>query len=705
MSTNTTMSVRSKPKPKPKPIVVGLYGIPGSGKTAIVNALRTFPHYDAYYQFFEGLEVMGAIVPGGLDAFTQMDNEVKRIWRQKAIDDIQRRCQESERIGIVTGQFMLWADERDPDGKSIFTESDRKVFTHILYLDIPASVIAQRCRNDKIQQRPFVSVNHLQKWQDAEKAGLRRLCLEHGIMFTTVSWHPPAFKTSKPQPNTIDNVDMLLQSIGGRREDVNWILVWRRVEEILPASGYETVLLIDGDKTLAPEDTDTLFWDRLRAKKGDSVNLKHTYSLKELFNGPLRYSYEAFHQMCWLYEEHTDAESFKSLCGEVASQVTMYPEFISLLHRVAKTPHVRAIVVTCGLRLVWENVLRKANLLATVKVVGSGREPTDIIVTPKIKGNIARRLTNEVKKVVWAFGDSPMDMGMLRAAHHAVVVVGPERTRSTTMEESLREQIIEFPLFRPVQVLLAPDVLPRLETVRLDDETLVQSILAEPLRGPSPINPSPKRSPLFSVRGPGESRAAQVLMTPHRDARVAGPALREAHRRIGWYLATQFVTEVAGLEEFEIRHVHGHKASGFRLRGEARSSIIAMMRGGESMALGVSDAFPLARFFHASGRDDIKAHQLDSRGTLILVDSVINTGKSLAAVIATVRALARGIRIVVVAGVIQEDVIHSRSLPLASIENKELPAFVALRISSSKFKGSGKTDTGNRLFNTTHVTS
>ena len=40
-----------------------------------------------------------------------------------------------------------------------------------------------------------------------------------------------------------------------------------------------------------------------------------------------------------------------------------------------------------------------------------------------------------------------------------------------------------------------------------------------------------------------------------RDANVGGPALRESHRRVGHYLATEFLTRVVGIEEFSISYV------------------------------------------------------------------------------------------------------------------------------------------------------
>ena len=55
-----------------------------------------------------------------------------------------------------------------------------------------------------------------------------------------------------------------------------------------------------------------------------------------------------------------------------------------------------------------------------------------------------------------------------------------------------------------------------------------------------------------------ERTAAKLLTTPIRDIAVAGPDLREAHRRVGYYLAVEFLADVIGLESSPIQHVLGH---------------------------------------------------------------------------------------------------------------------------------------------------
>lgn len=119
-------------------------------------------------------------------------------------------------------------------------------------------------------------------------------------------------------------------------------------------------------------------------------------------------------------------------------------------------------------------------------------------------------------------------------------------------------------------------------------------------------------------------------MTPTRDALIRGPNLCETHRRIGWYLATEVLSELVGLEENTICHVQGHNTSGFRLSNEEQTSIIALMRG------------------------ELR-HHVDGQRTVILVDSVVNSGKTVVEFAQHIYALYPTVRIVVIAGVVQAE--------------------------------------------------
>jgi uracil phosphoribosyltransferase len=431
--------------------------------------------------------------------------------------------------------------------------------------------------------------------------------------------------------------------------------------------------------------------------------------LKALFGGPSGYSYTAFRQAVLLYEEIADDEQFEAMCQGVAAEVTMHPEFMSLLSVVAEHKHIRAVVVTCDVKRIWENVLERVGLSDSVSVIGGGRISDGFVVTPSIKAALVRRLQDVHRMFIWAFGDGPLDIEMLCKADEAIVVSDMKDTRSKTMDVALSKAIDSGLQAR--LVLLPSNAPPRLNTTVLPLVQLTRSAnhglfeIPSHLKTREPLDSSFIHSVLcrrrLQIVQASERTAAALLMTPTRNANISGPGLREAHRRTGWYLGTEFLGSVIGLEEITIKHVQGHRTSGHQLLHERHTSIVALMRGGEPMALGVNDAFPLAMFVHAKSPYDIEPQHLRDPGAVVLVDSVVNSGKTIVEFVQAIRNKHATIRIVVIAGVVQVESVSGKRLgALGRYGNVSL---VALRLSNNKFTGRGSTDTGSRLFNTTHI--
>lgn len=658
------------------PRVIGLYGIPGCGKSFLLNKLKNDLE-ESEFEYFEGSEEIDSVTPGGLDAFKKLGTVQQTHFRQLAIDSIKSKCIKSGKVGVVTGHFIFWSNENEA-ALRVCTDNDLSTYTHIIYVNTPVEATAKQRLQDRERIRSDLSIEHLRRWQDTEVEELRELCRQHGILFTTV------------YPIIEDKLSKLLLDFQAHGEEYNNSIAKQHLEYALSThyDELQTVLFLDGDKTLTAQDTGEVFWEKLSPSKVNPV--------RTLFSSQLGYSYIAFRQAMLLYEESTDDAEFDTICTEVSLQTPLYSQMFSLLHRLGSHNHIRLVIVTCGLRRVWEKIIEREGLSETVKIMGGGRLADGFVVTPSVKAYLVSCTKQIHAAYTWAFGDSPLDLPMLAVADQAIVVVGEERSRSKSMGIHLLAALVNDGLQARQALLPNSSVSPRLDTIMLPIVDLISPEFVDSIIKHH-IPPGG-----LQLRDATDSSAAKLLMTPMRDADIRGPALRDAHSKAGSYLAWRFLADLIGLEEVIIRHVQGNNTIGHRLRGEEKTLIVALMRGGESMALGINEVFPKAQFLHAKEPKDIKRHHLEDNVTVILVDSVINNGNTVVKFVESIRAIHAMIRIFVVAGVVQDKAVSGCG-PLKALARTAELTVVALRLSKNKYTGSGGTDTGNRLFNTAYL--
>lgn len=109
-----TTGIRSSSKTTSgKPKIIGIYGLPGSGKTSMLRLLRSALTEDhQQFIFFEGSEVIEEYLPqntitGFIATFESLGEENKLLMRKSAIEHIVRVCRRDGKAGIVTGHLIV----------------------------------------------------------------------------------------------------------------------------------------------------------------------------------------------------------------------------------------------------------------------------------------------------------------------------------------------------------------------------------------------------------------------------------------------------------------------------------------------------------------------------------------------------------------------------------------------------------------------
>ena len=172
----------------------------------------------------------------------------------------------------------------------------------------------------------------------------------------------------------------------------------------------------------------------------------------------------------------------------------------------------------------------------------------------------------------------------------------------------------------------------------------------------------------------------------------------ESYADLGRFLAMQILNEFE-LEEYDMQHCEGVR-KGVRIRNEDKIGILCLMRAGLYLSQGCRIIFRKSPMHLISPvrdiglskaeMEEIKSSELDS---IVIVDSVVNTGKTIRPIFAQAKEI--GIkRIIVMAGVAP----FSQATSIAG----DFPdvKFYFGRLSHNSYVGSGTTDTGNRLFGT-----
>lgn len=84
-------STQGEPTDCAKPVIIGLYGLPGAGKTFWLDKLKTVLGNDDF-AFYDGSDIIAAVTPGGLEAFQDLMQEVQSRCRERAIARIKQEC-------------------------------------------------------------------------------------------------------------------------------------------------------------------------------------------------------------------------------------------------------------------------------------------------------------------------------------------------------------------------------------------------------------------------------------------------------------------------------------------------------------------------------------------------------------------------------------------------------------------------------------
>lgn len=180
------------------------------------------------------------------------------------------------------------------------------------------------------------------------------------------------------------------------------------VEPLARASANQAVFLVDGDRTLSPDDTSRALAARAGVDHG---------AIKRRFQQD-GYVFDAFRFHAEAHVRIGD-DALAVLAEEVAEQARLHPGAVDFLASAARRG--RVFVVSAGIPRIWSCILRRHGL-HDVGVIGGIEPKFPFVFGRSEKGQVAALFRKHARSLV-GVGDSEVDGEMLRHSDHAVVVM------------------------------------------------------------------------------------------------------------------------------------------------------------------------------------------------------------------------------------------------------------------------------------------
>ena len=392
-------------------IVIGIYGISGVGKSYLLNQIST---ERIEWRVVDGSQLIREVLKERnqtMEDFERMTLADKGSVRKSAIETAKKK----PGVTLVAGHCSFARNDcSGSDGESVtfndvFTQSDGDVYDAIFYLEKPSLTVLEQVKSDKERKRPIFSVNDLDAWVHHEKEMLGNKCLEHGIIFQVLH-----LDGSNDYCDLISLIvyKIILPASRQVKMKSEQALV-SSIKTSIPAA--DVYLLIDGDHTLCPQDTGTLFFDQV-----STLNLSHP--LKKIFKRYEDYTFfQAFWEVSMLYNKVMTTDQYTSICQQIGrEQVCVYDAWKILLDGLPINVH--PIIVSSSIREVWlamqtkhiEDHGKSLGLGRASIIAGNNLSMHSYIVDTHAKALVARTL----RKLhggchILSFGDSGETVAIL----------------------------------------------------------------------------------------------------------------------------------------------------------------------------------------------------------------------------------------------------------------------------------------------------
>ena len=346
---------------------IGLYGMPTAGKTYILDQL----------DFIE--VIVGSRLLREYDPDFDNRDEAGREQDRKAV----ARLMMKKETFIMDGHYSF-GDE------IAFTEDEGKMYDVYLYLYVSPDIIKERMALSE-KNRKYLKYD-VAEWQNTEIVRLRKYCHDNNKDF---------YVLDNPPDNYFKDVSDIIEFIRGIVNGYSCASYAKECAEfILKKSKCDTIVLLDGDKTLTIEDS-----------SGTVFGYK-----THLFDGNFYTGYQAWKQN----------EEFKQYSFDNLSEMPVH-----FNETVKNAITENTFILTSGHERIWRFIAKQLGLDFFYGTQMSAE--TKFFIT---------KLLQDAGKCVIAYGDGMNDYFMLKQADEGYLITKRDGTISSSIKGRDTEGLI-----------------------------------------------------------------------------------------------------------------------------------------------------------------------------------------------------------------------------------------------------------------------
>jgi phosphoserine phosphatase len=292
--------------------------------------------------------------------------------------------------------------------ETAFTDHDKTLFNEVLLLEADPDVVLQR-RMGEGRSFSQLELDAIKAEIVLERQHAVDLCRETGARLRVIEANLPGRAVA-----TLRGYLRSPASVSETYPMSHRHSLARAARKYARQVEGEVVFLFDADGTLSSVDVSEEFMKHADEMPKDGPATRAMF--RNFKDRGRSYASYLYHEIC-----HRDFSKgrFADLCQAVAAEVELFPGVRECLLRALQAG--RVAILTAGIPDVWKIVLAREGIKG-VDVFGLVDKDARYVMDEQGKECFAQEVRRKARRLI-ASGDSVIDLGMMRAAHVAFMVV------------------------------------------------------------------------------------------------------------------------------------------------------------------------------------------------------------------------------------------------------------------------------------------